>query len=98
MNLTTRESPLPPSTMDVFLFFCNQEEQLNFIDYVDGFQGMGLLDKGLLDSEDKQECSIHGRGSHASFYVLIEMQRPNFGRITVPSEVDSVDKDKGVDV
>ena len=27
MNIGVRESPLPPSTMDVFLFFCNQEEQ-----------------------------------------------------------------------
>ncbi len=94
MNLTTRESPLPPSSMDVFLFFCNQEEQLNFIDYLDDFQGMGLLDKGPLDTKDKQECSIHGRGSHASFFVLIQMQKSNFGRITIPSEIGSDDRDK----
>ena len=25
---------------------------------LDDFQGMGLLDKGTLDKEDKQECSV----------------------------------------
>jgi hypothetical protein len=89
MNLTTKESPLPPSTMDVFLFFCNREEQLRFIDYADAFPGIDLLDKGELESEDKQECSIHGRGSHATNFVLIQMQKSNFGRISIPAEVGS---------
>ena len=97
MNLTTKESPLPPSTMDVYLFFCNQEEQFQFIDYADDFPGIGLLEEGELDSKDRQECSIHGRGSHA-YFVFIQIQKPNFGRITVPSEADSVDKDKEMGV
>ena len=88
MNLGVRESPLPPSTMDVFLFFCNQEEQFQFIDYLDDFQGMGLLDKGTLDKKDKQECSMHGRGSHATCFVLLQMQKPKFGAITLPEEVE----------
>jgi hypothetical protein len=86
MNLGVRESPLPPSTMDIFLFFCNQEEQFQFIDYLDDFQGMGLLDKGTLDKEDKQECSMHGRGSHATCFILLQMQKPKFGVITLPEE------------
>ena len=98
MNLTTKESPLPPSTMDVYLFFCNQEEQFQFIDYADDFPGIGLLEEGELDSKDRQECSIHGRGSHAAYFVFIQIQKPNFGRITVPSEADSVDKDKEMGV
>ncbi len=93
MNLTTKESPLPPSTMDVFLFFCNREEQLRFIDYADDFQGIVLLDEGELESEDRQECSVHGRESCATCFVLIQMQKPNFGRISIPAEVGSDDKE-----
>ncbi len=88
MNLSVRESPLPPSTMDVFLFFCNQEEQFQFIDYLDDFPGMDLLDKGTLDKKDKQECSMHGRGSHAKFFVFLQMQKPKFGAITLPGEAE----------
>ncbi len=62
--------------------------------HADDFPGIGLLEEGELDSKDRQECSIHGRGSHAAYFVFIQIQKPNFGRITVPSEADSVDKDK----
>lgn len=86
MELTIKESPLPPKTMDVFLFFCNQEEQFQFLDYMDDFQGMSLLDKGALPSNDKQECSMHGRDSHATYFVLIQIQKASFGKATLPTE------------
>ena len=86
MELTTKESPQFPITMDIFLFFCNQEEQFQFLDYIDDLHGSTVLDKGTLDNEDKQECSIHGRGSHATHYVYLQLQKPNFGRITLGTE------------
>lgn len=84
MELTSKESPMPPTTMDLFLFFCNQEEQLQFLDYINEFQGSSVLDEGKLDGKDNQECSIHGRESRAKYFVYIQFQKPNFGKTKLP--------------
>ncbi len=84
MELTTKESPMPPATIDLFLFFCNQEEQFNFLDYLNDFSGSSVLDEGKLDSNDRQECSVHGRGSNATYFVYVQFQKPNFGKAKLP--------------
>lgn len=85
MLLSPKESPVPPHTFDIFLFFCDEQEKFKFLDFVDEL-GTDVLDEGKLEEKDKQECSICGRGSHATLFVYIQLQKPNFGGAILPEE------------
>ena len=88
MILDTKESPLPPHEVEVFLFFCSEKEKYEFVDFMDEIRGFTVLDDGTLDEEDKQECSIHGRESKATHFALIKIQKNNFGSHVINKEVE----------
>ncbi len=77
--LTTRDSPLPPHEKEFFLFFCDREEQQDFISFIEDMMGFAISDEGALREAERQECSMHGTGSEAGYFALIRLQKPNFG-------------------
>lgn len=87
MILTTKDSPFPPHSLKLFLYFCDGEEEYEFKDFQDDFKGIAILEQGNLDEcDDVMECSVCGPGSVANIYVVVELQKPNFGGIGRPKE------------
>lgn len=89
MILTPRDSPLPPHEMDFFLFFCNDQEKADFLDFISDIPGPYIGDEGTLKEDDKQECSFCGK-SRASLFALVIWQKPNFGASVIP-DIQEVD-------